>query len=70
MKFFKDVELLAINRAQVGPVGVFSILDKPEDLTLYVLIVHRNARSVLTLTDKLAADRVGPAEAVRLVFDL
>ncbi len=56
LKFFKDVELPAIQRAQVGPVGVFSVLDKPEDLTLYVLIVHRNIRSVTTLTNRLAED--------------
>ncbi|NLH15611.1 MAG: NIPSNAP family containing protein [Phycisphaerae bacterium] len=56
LKFFKDVEIPGIQRAEVGPVGVFSVLDKPEDLTLYVLVVHRNIRSVLSLTNRLAAD--------------
>lgn len=56
MKFFKDVELPAIKRAQVNQVGVFSVLDKPEDLSLFVLLVHRGTRSVLNLGNALAAD--------------
>jgi len=56
VKFFKDVELPAIKRAQVNQVGVFSVLDKPEDLSLFMLLVHRGARSVLALGNALAAD--------------
>ncbi len=56
LKFFKDIELPAMQRAQVGPVGIFSVLNKPEDLSLYVLLVHRNIRSVLSLTSRLADD--------------
>lgn len=56
LKFFKEIELPAIKRAQVNQVGVFSVLDKPEDLSLVVLLVHRGARSVLNLGNALAAD--------------
>jgi hypothetical protein len=53
--YAKDALVPALNRAGLGPVGLFNVA-VGEGPTLHVLIPHRDAASVLALDDKLAAD--------------
>jgi len=54
--FLKDVGIPAMTRAGAGPIGVFTVLDKPEDLTLYVLITHTGMRSVVGMGERMMQD--------------
>jgi hypothetical protein len=54
--YMRDALIPAMQRAGVGPVGVFNVLVGPGNPTLYVLMVHRSAESVLGLGPKLAKD--------------
>ena len=64
-QFLKDVAVPAYNRAGVEPVGVFQILAKDnlrsnikEDSTdLIVFLPHKNFESVVTLENRLLADK-------------
>lgn len=53
--YAKDALVPALNRAGITPVGVFNVA-VGEGPTLHVLIPHKDAASVLTLADRLAAD--------------
>jgi NIPSNAP len=55
--FLREAAIPAWNRIGVGPVGVFNVVIGPENPTLYVLLRHRSARSVLTAEDRLMADQ-------------
>lgn len=46
----------AVKRAGSGPVGVFSEAVSPDQIAVYVLIVHSSAEQVVALPAKLAAD--------------
>ncbi len=54
--FMEKVAIPALNRLNIAPVGVFTVLDKPEDNNVYVLLPHRSMFSVVTATSKLLAD--------------
>lgn len=63
-KFIGQIEIPALNRAGINPVGVFKLLTKDnpglklagEDTDLYVVIPHKTAESLITLEDRLGAD--------------
>jgi hypothetical protein len=54
--YVKDALLPALGRAAVGPVGAFNVALGADSPTLYVLLPHANAESVVTLPDRLDAD--------------
>jgi hypothetical protein len=54
--FMKDVAIPAFNRHGAGPVGAFQVVYGPNQPSLYVLIPHASAASVLTLRNALADD--------------
>ena len=53
--FFRDVEIPALNRLGIGPVGVFQELEG-ESLSLYMLLTFTSLESFVSLSDRLAAD--------------
>lgn len=63
-KFIGQIEIPALNRAGIDPVGCFKLLakDNPKlNLTadgtdLYVIMPHKSAESLITMEDRLAAD--------------
>lgn len=54
--FYKNAAIPAMNRAGIGPVGVFSIMIGPSSPDMYVLITHKSMESFVTATDRLLAD--------------
>lgn len=54
--FYRDAAIPAMNRAGVGPVGVFSVMYGPDSPTMYILIPHKSLESFATLEDRLIAD--------------
>jgi hypothetical protein len=54
--FWREAALPALKRLGIGPVGVFNVLVGPDSPTLYVLITHKTAESVVTLPARLAED--------------
>ena len=54
--FMRDVAIPAFNRHGVGPVGAFQVVYGQNHPTLYVLLPHAGADSVLALRRSLAAD--------------
>ena len=55
--YLRDAAIPALNRVGIGPVGVFDMLVGPESPSLYVLIPHPSAESVLTGWERVRADR-------------
>jgi hypothetical protein len=55
--FFTSVAIPAMNRAGVRAVGVFGVLAGPDSPSIQVLLPHGSAESLLTLEDRLMADR-------------
>jgi hypothetical protein len=55
-EYQKSVLLPALNRAGVGPVGVFNVQVGPDIPAVYMLLPHPNAESVLALSGRLAQD--------------
>ncbi|MBI3850135.1 MAG: NIPSNAP family protein [Verrucomicrobia bacterium] len=54
--FYRDASIPAMNRAGIGPIGVFSVLFGPDSPTMYVLIPHQSAASFATALDRVRAD--------------
>jgi NIPSNAP len=54
--FCRDAGIPALNRAGIGPVGVFNVTTGPDTPAMYVLIPHKSAESVITLNDRLHDD--------------
>src|SRR4051794_6968832 len=54
--FYRDAAILAMNRLELGPIGVFSVMTGPDSPTMYVLIPHKTMDSFATATDRLRAD--------------
>ena len=46
----------ALNRMGIDRVGVFTVKDKPKELTIFVLIPYRTLQALADLNGKLAAD--------------
>ncbi|HID24764.1 MAG TPA: NIPSNAP family containing protein, partial [Planctomycetaceae bacterium] len=55
--FLQEAMIPALNRLGVGPVGAFSPKYGPNKPTLYLLLPHPSLESVLTLAERLLADR-------------
>lgn len=54
--FYRQASIPAMNRAGLGPIGVFSILYGPDSPTMYVLIPHKSIESFATALDRVRAD--------------
>ncbi len=55
--YLRDAAIPALNRAGIKPVGVFETLVGPQSPSLYVLIPHPSAESVLTAWEQARADK-------------
>jgi hypothetical protein len=55
-EYAKTALLPALNRAGVKPVGAFNVAVGPDSPTVYLLLPHASAESMLTLTSRLNAD--------------
>ena len=55
--YLRDAAIPALNRIGIRPVGVFNVLVGPESPSLYMLIPHPSAESVLTAWERVRADR-------------
>ncbi|MBI3874972.1 MAG: NIPSNAP family protein [Verrucomicrobia bacterium] len=54
--FFRDASIPAMNRAGLGPIGVFSLAYGPDSPTMVVLIPHKSIESFATALDRVRAD--------------
>lgn len=54
--YLREAFLPAMKRQGAGPVGVFNVMIGEDSPTVYVLIPHKTAESVLTSVAKLATD--------------
>ena len=55
--YLRDAAIPALNRIGIRPVGVFNVLVGPESPSLYVLVPHPSAESVLTAWEQVRADK-------------
>lgn len=55
-EYAKNALVPALNRAGIKPVGAFTVSVGPDTPTVYLLLPHPSAESVLTLTSRLNAD--------------
>lgn len=55
--YLREAAIPALNRVGIGPIGVFNTLVGPESPSLYVLIPHPSAESVLTGWERVRADK-------------
>jgi len=56
-RYLEKALVPALNRMSLDRVGVFTVMDKAEDLTLYVLVPYPDLNSLASLNTKLAADK-------------
>jgi NIPSNAP len=54
--FYKNAAVPAMNRAGMGPIGVFGVMIGQESPNMHVLIPHKSPESFATGTDRLRAD--------------
>jgi hypothetical protein len=54
--FYREAAIPAMNRAGLGPIGVFNVVFGADNPTMYALIPHKTADSVITGTDRVHAD--------------
>lgn len=54
--YLKGVQIPALNRAGVKPIGAFTVAVGPDAPTVYSLILHPSAESMSTLLARLSAD--------------
>jgi hypothetical protein len=54
--FYREAAIPAMNRAGVGPVGVFNVMVGPDNPTVYVLLPHKSAEAFATANDRIRAD--------------
>jgi len=54
--FLKNVQIPALNRLGIGPIGVFNVKYGENKPWLYVLLPHPSLESVVTLSERLLAD--------------
>ena len=55
--YLQNAAIPALNRAGIKPVGVFNVMVGPESPSLFVLIPHPSAESVLTAWERVRADQ-------------
>jgi hypothetical protein len=54
--FYRDAAIPAMNRANIGPVGVFSVMFGADSPTMYVLIPHKSPESFAEANDRVRSD--------------
>lgn len=54
--FYRQAALPAMNRAGIGPVGVFNVLFGPDSPTMYVLMPHKSLDAFAEANDRVHAD--------------
>ncbi|HXT41373.1 MAG TPA: NIPSNAP family protein [Candidatus Angelobacter sp.] len=54
--FYREASIPAMNRAGIGPVGVFNVAYGPDSPTMYVLIPHKTIESFGTALDHVRSD--------------
>ena len=54
--FYRTAAIPAMNRAGIGPVGVFNVAYGPDSPTMYVLIPHKSIESFGTALDRVRSD--------------
>ena len=54
--FYREASIPAMNRAGIGPVGVFNVAYGPDSPTMYVLIPHKSIESFGTALDRVRSD--------------
>lgn len=54
--FYREASIPAMNRAGIGPVGVFNVAYGPDNPTMYVLIPHKTIESFGTALDRVRSD--------------
>ena len=55
--YLEKALLPALKRMSLDRIGVFTVMDKPEDLSIYVLIPYPNLDIFASVNDKLFADK-------------
>lgn len=55
--YCREAAIPALNRAGVGPVGVFSVMAGPDSPTMYVLIRYKSLSEFISLPSKLRDDK-------------
>lgn len=55
--YLREAAIPALNRAGIKPVGVFEMLVGPESPSLYVLIPHPSASSLMTAWERVREDK-------------
>ena len=61
--YLKDALLPALNRQGLDRIGVFKAMDKPEELSVFVLIPYSRLELIAQVNPKLAADQAYQAAA-------
>lgn len=56
-EYLREAAIPALNRVGIRPVGAFNVIVGPESPSLYVLIPHPSAESVLTAWERVRADK-------------
>lgn len=54
--FLRDAEIPALNRAGVGPIGVFNVATGPDNPTVYLLAPYKSLDAWATIGTRLRAD--------------
>src|SRR5437660_9158992 len=54
--FYHEAAIPAMNRAGIGPIGVFNVAYGPDNPTMYVLIPHKTIESFGTALDRVRSD--------------
>ena len=55
--YLREAAIPALNRVRIKPVGVFNVMVGPESPSVFVLIPHPSAGSVLTAWERVREDR-------------
>lgn len=54
--FFKNAAIPAMNRAGIGPVGMFNVMTGPDSPTVYALLPFKSAEDFSTANDRVRSD--------------
>jgi NIPSNAP len=54
--FYREAAIPALNRAGIGPVGVFNVMTGPDNPTMYVLLPYQNAAAFGSALDRVRSD--------------
>jgi hypothetical protein len=54
--FYRTAVIPAMNRAGLGPIGVFHVMFGPDSPTAYVLVPHKSIESFATAGDRIRSD--------------